>query len=423
EEQQREYCIDVKPHSWPLVSGATPFKMDKNNTEHTMYNRNTQNIENHDDSEDLARPCEAPMNGLANTSVDGKNDQIQCLFAATKRLDASRQDLSQADFEDWRITRRASELMSRAAQRIAAPRRRARDACERGLWSALRGRGDPPCSGTALVALAEEVDGRERLSRGALVSRILGSRKDHGDVPIRNCSQHARDLHEGGAGMALWRAAARGPRLGAGGLLAAGVPEFLPSAGRWEALRDDRLPVPVAQARHSGPHGVEDVRGGGRADRALPSDTPQARGGTAALVSCAFEGDDDSASSDQGLTKDEELASVDASESGSSHAGCALGGSAPAAAPSAPRADAPEFSPVVQELIPCFEEANYLLAACSATPEVDPPFPRCTCGATVFSGIPAAALPPLVSRRVDGAAAPWWLRKRWRPRLTRRRRH
>ncbi|CAK0798708.1 unnamed protein product [Prorocentrum cordatum] len=249
-------------------------------------------------------------------------------------------------------------------------RRRARDACERGLWRAqrglwraLRGRGDPPCSGTALVALAEEVNRRERLSRGVLVSRILGSRTAHGDVLIRNCcSQHARDLPEDGAGMALWRAAARGPRLGAGGFPAAGVPDCLPSAGRREALRDDRLPVPMSQAGHSGSHGVEDVRGGGRVDCALPSDAPQARGGAAAFISCAFEGDGDSASSDQGLSEEGEPASVDASERGSSHAGCALGGSASAAAPSALRADAPEFWPVVQELIPRFEEANYTLA-------------------------------------------------------------
>ncbi|CAK0875975.1 unnamed protein product [Prorocentrum cordatum] len=241
-------------------------------------------------------------------------------------------------------------------------RRRARDACERGLWRALRGRGDPPCRGTALVSLAEDVDRRERLSRGVIVSRILGSRTAHGDVLIRNCSQHARDLPADGAGAAQWRAAARGPRLGAGSSPAAGVPEFLPSAGRWEALHDDRLPAPVAQ------------------------------------VSCAFEDVVDSTFPVQ----EEEMGPVDASERGSAHAGCALGGSVSAAAPSALRADAPEFSPVVQEQIPCFEEANYTLAERSAYPVVDSPFPRCTCGATVFSGIPAAALPPFVSRCVEG---------------------
>ncbi|CAK0851297.1 unnamed protein product [Prorocentrum cordatum] len=222
--------------------------------------------------------------------------------------------------------------------------------------------------------------------------------------------------------MALWRAAARGPRRGAGGVPAAGVPDFLPSAGRWEALRDDRLPVPVAQARHSGPHCVEDVRGGGRADGASPSHTPQARGGTAAFARCAFVGDDDSASSDQGLTEEEELASVDASERGSSHAGCALGGSASAAAPSALRADAPEFSPVFQELFPCFEEANYTLAECSATPEVDS-LPEAHLRRHGVLGHPCCCAAAVRQSLCGGVAAPWSLRERWRPRLTRCRRH
>ncbi|CAK0901044.1 unnamed protein product [Prorocentrum cordatum] len=274
-------------------------------------------------------------------------------------------------------------------------RRRARDACERGLWRALHGRGDPPCRGAALAVLAEDVARRERLSRGVLASRVLGTKSVPGEVLIRNCSQHARDLPAKGAGLAQWRAAARGPRLGSGGPPTALAPDVLPDAGRWEVLHDDRLPFLATQARVERERSEgEGALGRGRSVWASLRDPPQPSGGIAAVASRAF-GADGSIPIGQASADGEVFSAVGALDSGLSHAsGCPSS----AAAPSVLRADAPEFVPLAQKSSLCAEEAyHYPLKECFALPDGCPPFPRCTCGAMVFSGISDAALPPFVS--------------------------
>ena len=50
---------------------------------------------------------------VASTSTGGKNEEIQCIFAAVKRLDEFREAGSPSDFEDWCVTCRSSELQSK----------------------------------------------------------------------------------------------------------------------------------------------------------------------------------------------------------------------------------------------------------------------------------------------------------------------
>ena len=55
----------------------------------------------------------ALLKTLAATTHEGKNEDVQCVYLAIQRLDKARETLTPADFGDWCVTCRASDLQAK----------------------------------------------------------------------------------------------------------------------------------------------------------------------------------------------------------------------------------------------------------------------------------------------------------------------